>query len=428
MGKFSYFFLLIMLDTLNTQVHEATHHTPYEMVFGQPPRSLLLPDPSCKQMINEEDLLEPDDSSSMDDEVEFDDTAKIQLKKSQSNVSEDDNQSMDNQDSNEDLSDGKSQQPKVEQQKILFKKLNNQIEHQIMPPGKHITQTQWQINQHNSQPEQQIDQPEHHINQPEHQPEHQMDQREQQSHQPESDQETNQPEQHGIQSEQQSEQDSIYLKQEISQPDQQSGQCNQQGFGEPNSNEQMHPEAHELKKKPLATFKKHKNVREKADYFYRRNAERMKKRYSMHHKIKELAVGQSVSLRIPRIDRTCTDVQRLPCIVIQVVGRSRDMYRLRCKSGVLDRCYRTDNLEPFDGDYQIPLIGWETEKKITLREAARQHAPWNAFIERCNCHSRKCDTRRCSCKKAGLTCRTYCHKGLTCKNKECTKGKYLTCI
>ena len=49
-------FLPCFLDTFNTQVHEAKKHTPYELVFGQPLRSLLVPDTTFKRKINEEDL------------------------------------------------------------------------------------------------------------------------------------------------------------------------------------------------------------------------------------------------------------------------------------------------------------------------------------------------------------------------------------
>jgi len=45
-------------DTLNTQVHETTKHTPYELVFGQPPRSLVIPDPTLCGKIDEEELAE----------------------------------------------------------------------------------------------------------------------------------------------------------------------------------------------------------------------------------------------------------------------------------------------------------------------------------------------------------------------------------
>ena len=44
---------------LNTQVHEATKHIPYKLVFGQPPRFLLVPDATFKGKINEEELAKP---------------------------------------------------------------------------------------------------------------------------------------------------------------------------------------------------------------------------------------------------------------------------------------------------------------------------------------------------------------------------------
>ena len=128
-------------------------------------------------------------------------------------------------------------------------------------------------------------------------------------------------------------------------------------------------------KKPLATFSKHRLVREKADFQYRRNAERMKRKHSLMHKVKKFVVGESVSLRIPRIDRTATDVHRLPCIIVQVVGKTQDMYRLRCSSGVLDRCCRSDDIEPFAGSFNILDNGWENDALISLRQAARDHAP-----------------------------------------------------
>ena len=55
-------------------------------------------------------------------------------------------------------------------------------------------------------------------------------------------------------------------------------------------------------------------------------------------------MGESVGLEIPRIDRTATDVHRLPCATVQVVGKAQDMYRLRCSSGVLNKCYQADDL------------------------------------------------------------------------------------
>ena len=173
------------------------------------------------------------------------------------------------------------------------------------------------------------------------------------------------------------------------------------------------------RKKPLVTLMKHKRVREKADICYRKNAERMRHKHSLTHKINKFAVGESVGLRIPRIDRTATDVPRLPCVIVKVTGKMLDLYRLRCCFGVLDKCYRADELEPFAGNYNIPVNGWEKEVRISLREAARCHSPWNVFTgNKCNCSSGSCDTRRCCCKKKGVSCSSHCHKGTHCKNKE----------
>ena len=44
------------VDTINAQVHRPTKHTPFELVFGQPPRSVVVPDARLKELINEEDL------------------------------------------------------------------------------------------------------------------------------------------------------------------------------------------------------------------------------------------------------------------------------------------------------------------------------------------------------------------------------------
>ena len=111
---------------------------------------------------------------------------------------------------------------------------------------------------------------------------------------------------------------------------------------------------------PLATVEKHLKVREKANDAYLATAKRMTKKYSKQHKVKEFFVGDNASLRIPCIDRTCSDMLCLPCAIVQISGDHHSLYRLRCSSGVLQRCYRAVDLEPFKGDYSIPVDGWES--------------------------------------------------------------------
>ena len=46
----------LLIHTMKTQVHEATKHTTYELVFVQPPRSLLVPDAHFRGQLDEEVL------------------------------------------------------------------------------------------------------------------------------------------------------------------------------------------------------------------------------------------------------------------------------------------------------------------------------------------------------------------------------------
>ena len=149
-------------------------------------------------------------------------------------------------------------------------------------------------------------------------------------------------------------------------------------------------------------------------------------KYSKTHKFE---VGEYASLRIPRIDRSSTDLQRLPCVIVEVIGKAQSMYRLRCKFGILQTCFHAGDLEPFKAKYDIQVEGWQEQPQLTLREAARRQAPWKPFTKNhCNCKPGTCETRRCYCKKAGIDCSTHCHKGEGCKNKTCvkkTKGCYI---
>ena len=120
-------------------------------------------------------------------------------------------------------------------------------------------------------------------------------------------------------------------------------------------------------------------IREKADIAYRSNAKRMCLKHLKQCQVEVFTVGQSVSVRIPRIDRASTVLQRLPCVVVQQVGKAQAMYRLRCQSGVLKHCYTASDLEPYSGSYDMSPDNWEKLPRVTLREAARNQAPWNVF-------------------------------------------------
>ena len=88
--------------------------------------------------------------------------------------------------------------------------------------------------------------------------------------------------------------------------------------------------------------------------------------------VKDFCVGENASVHRCKI---CSDILRLPCVIAQVTGEAYSLYRLQCSSGVLQRCYGVDDLEPFKGDYSIPICRWMgLEAQITLKEAASKQA------------------------------------------------------
>ena len=64
---------------MNTQVHETAKQMPYELVSGQPPRSIKIPEPWLKGMIDEEPLDENDAVMyKTDDEVVKEEKLRLQ--------------------------------------------------------------------------------------------------------------------------------------------------------------------------------------------------------------------------------------------------------------------------------------------------------------------------------------------------------------
>ena len=57
-------------------------------------------------------------------------------------------------------------------------------------------------------------------------------------------------------------------------------------------------------------------------------AAKMASRYD-RRKALRFQIGDTVSIRIPRIDRTCTDMPRIPCVIVEVYGKVQKSYRLR---------------------------------------------------------------------------------------------------
>ena len=104
----------------------------------------------------------------------------------------------------------------------------------------------------------------------------------------------------------------------------------------------------------------------------------MKNRYNKK-KVRTFDVEDTVSVRVPRIDHTATDLHRLPCIVVERRGNIHFLYRLQCKYGVLESSYPESELEAYGGALQIGIHDWEKAPVVSLREAAKLTNPCNAY-------------------------------------------------
>ena len=140
----------------------------------------------------------------------------------------------------------------------------------------------------------------------------------------------------------------------------------------------------------------------------------MTEKYSRHHKIEIFTVGQYVTVKVPREDRTSTDNRRLLCRVVGVAGSTtKPSYQLRCEYGLLQRLWSTSALAGVTAaiqQHQGDVISLsQSGNEITLAQAAANASTSNRAGVSCNC-KKTCDTRRCRCFKNELRCSVYCHK------------------
>ena len=70
-------------------------------------------------------------------------------------------------------------------------------------------------------------------------------------------------------------------------------------------------------------------VRQAAKIKYLTAAQKMANRYNRKKCVKSFGVGDKVSVRMPRIDCTCSDLFRLPCPIVEVLGGVQGVYCLQ---------------------------------------------------------------------------------------------------
>ncbi|KAL3803498.1 hypothetical protein HJC23_014046 [Cyclotella cryptica] len=138
----------------------------------------------------------------------------------------------------------------------------------------------------------------------------------------------------------------------------------------------------------------------------------------------EFSVGDVVQVGLHWVDQTKVDGKNLTAVVVEVLDGGN--LRCACKNGVLKNTYAPHTVSMLPGpSNNRALCGlesafeeWQGLPKITEREAARvvSAVGGQGFNVVCHCNG-TCDSKRCSCKKAGVLCNSKCHAGnLKCLN------------
>lgn len=155
------------------------------------------------------------------------------------------------------------------------------------------------------------------------------------------------------------------------------------------------------------TSPRRKFIRKNVTESLAKNAERMKVKYSKKKRIKvaDYAVGDKVTVKIPKLDRNSTDSKRLKGIIVKKSAGCSPIYRIICAHGTLQNRYSASDLMPFHGIVDVGNV----DNFISLREAAK--ATSKSDVVFCRCKKSGCKSNICKCYKNKQICSSRCHRG-----------------
>lgn len=130
-------------------------------------------------------------------------------------------------------------------------------------------------------------------------------------------------------------------------------------------------------------------------------------------KFGQVAVGKTVRIPIPDVDRAKGDLPNILGVVLEITDDG--YYRLGTKNGRLDRLYARSQFTVCEGDLlsttDVP------DCNLALRSVANSQSNGDGQgMLRCNCTT-KCQTNKCKCKRLNMLCNSRCHKS----NSRCNK-------
>jgi hypothetical protein len=133
----------------------------------------------------------------------------------------------------------------------------------------------------------------------------------------------------------------------------------------------------------------------------------MVQKYSKKHNIQYFDIGDIVSLKVPREDRTSTDNRRLFGRILEELYSYK--YKVLTCSGIIKRLIPTKELgivaTALWSDINIP----KTTKEVTLGLVARE-ASISARVGISYQYKGPCNTKRCKCYKENKQYSIYCYR------------------
>lgn len=171
------------------------------------------------------------------------------------------------------------------------------------------------------------------------------------------------------------------------------------------------------KKRTLLNENKKKN----ADMMVRKHDHKRNKKST------EYKIGDCVSIKIPRIDRTGAAFARLPGMICKIANHKQQFYRIFTEWGILNDKYLASSLEFYSGVVNVSLDEYESKfSEISLSEAARLQGlstGANKIVARtCKCKGVCKNDGRCSCWANGEKCGSHCHLNLKSNEKKKCKN------
>ncbi|KAL8559024.1 hypothetical protein ACOMHN_039779 [Nucella lapillus] len=131
---------------------------------------------------------------------------------------------------------------------------------------------------------------------------------------------------------------------------------------------------------------------------------------------KLVSLMQNNGMLVPVSEFDCgrLDCRNVPGVVLKVCN---DLYQVGTKHGIINTMLSRNQI--IEADFQIVTVDQVKDTVLPMRSIAQLHLRHGGQgFKKCSCNG-KCDTARCTCKKARNHCHSHCHpNNSSCKNKS----------